>query len=284
MATPSLLDWIMDLLRNDGAREAFHSNPQAALQTAGFSQVCGEDVKDARTFVTDSPNVELVQDATLPEVTAAADDDAVEQIRYIVNNYTYNDSHDIYNYAAAPVAVDEVSDEGPEDEVTAADDEVVTGTNDPDGNDNDQANDDSNDSINDSEIGGDANLGQQDSFNPDMSTGETTVDQSGSTVDGDQTGRDHVEAGPVATGKESTATENNVSAGEDAAGRDMDNVSGGLAGIDHAVETGDIHVLSDLVNTDDILRDGSILNNLDVLSHVGEQNIVQDVSDVLDLF
>ena len=284
MATPSLLDWIMDLLRNDEAREAFSSNPQAALQSAGFSQVCGEDVADARTFVADTPGVQLVEDAFLPQDT----DDAADNIRYIINNYYYDNDRFVLGTDEDLEEIEDIDDLDLDDD---DDDGGFDFDLDPDGNDQDVDQED-NDRIVDSTVT-DSNLGTQDSFNPsindsfdptatdsfnnDSSEGQTTVDQSGSTVGHDQIGRDNIEGN---VGGDSLGT-GNVVAGEDVAGRDSDTQEAGLAALDHVVETGDVHVLSDLVNTDDIARNS--LNDLDLFSHVGEQNIVQDLQDVVNL-
>ena len=80
MAT-SLLDWIMDLMRDGGAREAFNSNPQAAMASAGFTNVCGSDV---RPFIFDEPSIREVAGVEIPR----ADGDDAPDIRYIINNYT----------------------------------------------------------------------------------------------------------------------------------------------------------------------------------------------------
>lgn len=282
MATPSLLDWIMDLLRNDEAREAFNSNPQAALQSAGFSQVCGEDVADARMFVADTPGVKQgVLGEFLPEET----DDAADNIRYIINNYYYDNDRYIINADEDLEEIDDI------DDLDDDDDNGFDFDLDPDGNDQDVDQED-NDRVVDSTVT-DSNLGTQDSFNPsindsfdptatdsfnnDSSEGQTTVDQSGSTVGDDQIGRDNIEGN---VGGDSLGT-GNVVVGDDAAGRDMDDQEAGLAALDHVVETGDVHVLSDLVNTDDVARNS--LNDLDLFSHVEEQNVVQDVHDVVNL-
>ncbi|WP_019875020.1 IniB N-terminal domain-containing protein [Sporichthya polymorpha] len=84
MAT-SLLDWIMDLMRDGGAREAFNTNPQLSMASAGFTNVCGADVADSRAFLFDNPSIREVGGVDRP---ATDDADAAEQIRYIINNYT----------------------------------------------------------------------------------------------------------------------------------------------------------------------------------------------------
>jgi hypothetical protein len=78
MAT-SLLDWIIDLMRDGSAREAFNSNPQMAMASAGFTNVCGSDV---RPFIVDEPTIREVAGVDLPQGSGEPD------IKYIVNNYT----------------------------------------------------------------------------------------------------------------------------------------------------------------------------------------------------
>ena len=82
MAT-SLLDWIMDLMRDGGAREAFNENPQAAMASAGFTNVCGADV---RPFLFDEPSIREVAGVDLPP--AVQGESLPPDITYIINNYT----------------------------------------------------------------------------------------------------------------------------------------------------------------------------------------------------
>jgi hypothetical protein len=77
MAT-SLLDWIIDLMRDGSAREAFNSNPQMSMASAGFTNVCGSDV---RGVLVDEPTIREVAGASLPPQSEP-------DIKYIVNNFT----------------------------------------------------------------------------------------------------------------------------------------------------------------------------------------------------
>jgi len=77
MAT-SLLDWIIDLMRDGSAREAFNSNPQMAMASAGFTNVCGSDV---RPFLIDEPSIREVAGVERPQSTEP-------DIKHIVNNFT----------------------------------------------------------------------------------------------------------------------------------------------------------------------------------------------------
>jgi hypothetical protein len=47
----SLLDFILNLLRNSDAKAAFVANPDQALADAGLSDVCSQDVSDAMSYV-----------------------------------------------------------------------------------------------------------------------------------------------------------------------------------------------------------------------------------------
>src|SRR5689334_9334250 len=96
MATPSLLEWIMGLLRDSDARTAFNRDPAAALTAAGFTTNCGQEVEAARLALADNPCIQQVGGVSLPEDTTtpgevggvSLPDDAVDRITFIINNYT----------------------------------------------------------------------------------------------------------------------------------------------------------------------------------------------------
>jgi hypothetical protein len=121
--TQSLLDFILNLMRDDGAKAAFVADPERALADAGLSGVCSEDVSDAMSYVAEYHPVTFVGDRAYnvgnSEVSQHAsshwsegsrgdgdhgyrpahhDGDshaaAVRQLDYITNNYSYTDSHD----------------------------------------------------------------------------------------------------------------------------------------------------------------------------------------------
>lgn len=277
MTTPSLLNWIMDLLRNDHAREAFQANPQAAMASAGLTASCGQDVKDATPFIVDHPGVKWSQHEDHNHHAMQHhhhdDDDAVKHIQHIVNNYTYNieNNYDI-----------DVDGDGGDDDGGIQ----IAGT--PGGGDGDNQ-------ITDSTLTDSLNHTETSEANGNAATGGTVVDQSGSTVGDDQVGRDDIDVtntmGDGSNGRDDNSVavngDGNVGGnavdGDGSAGRDIvtttgddsvnadgdvDHTEGGLAGLDHTVETGDIHVLSDLVNVDDTLNDSlnGSLNDLSVLN------------------
>jgi hypothetical protein len=120
MAT-SLLDWIMDLMRDGGAREAFNSNPQAAMASAGFTNVCGSDV---RPFLFDEPSIREVAGVELPQVQG---EDAPQDIRYIINNYTIEAPTTNGNSVVdGGNVIDGPTDDGPETGPITGDGNTVT--------------------------------------------------------------------------------------------------------------------------------------------------------------
>lgn len=91
----SLLEFILNLLRDPAAQQQFTANPQQALADHGFDELCAQDVHDALPLVVD--NV-LVSGTGGPLPSAQPGDGhfdiAIRQIDHIVNNYSYTDSHD----------------------------------------------------------------------------------------------------------------------------------------------------------------------------------------------
>ncbi|HVE26758.1 MAG TPA: IniB N-terminal domain-containing protein, partial [Sporichthya sp.] len=101
MASPSLLEWIMGLLRDSDARANFSRDPAAALTAAGFTTSCGQEVEAARLALADNPCIQQVAGVSLPNDSTDTTDngqvggvslppgtDAADQITFIINNYT----------------------------------------------------------------------------------------------------------------------------------------------------------------------------------------------------
>jgi hypothetical protein len=122
-STKSLLDFILSLLSDEDAREAFNANPDQALADAGLSDVCSEDISDAMTYVAEYHPVSSVgnreynlgndrddrdygdnrdyrheggrpHEGWRPDPGLDSHAAVVQQLEYISNNYTYSDSHD----------------------------------------------------------------------------------------------------------------------------------------------------------------------------------------------
>lgn len=108
---PSLLEFILNLLRDSDAKAAFIANPDQALADAGLSDVCCEDVSDAMSYVAEYHPVSFVGNreyhlgnTNLSQHTDGDGPDhgyrpdlhasAVHQLEYITTNYAYTDSHD----------------------------------------------------------------------------------------------------------------------------------------------------------------------------------------------
>ncbi|MBB5895657.1 IniB N-terminal domain-containing protein [Kutzneria kofuensis] len=102
----SLLDFIMELLGNQTARDQFESNPQQSLDDHGFSHLCAADVHDAmplvidaaqsfdRTYDAGGPSHVVTPPPPPPVHGGGGVEHAIEQIRYITQNYSYSvDSH-----------------------------------------------------------------------------------------------------------------------------------------------------------------------------------------------
>jgi hypothetical protein len=121
--TQSLLDFILNLMRDGDAKAAFVADPERALADAGLSNVCSEDVSDAMSYVSEYHPVTFVGDrdynvghtSVSQHASSHRSDDyrgdedrgyrpehhdgdshaaAVRQLDYITNNYSYTDSHD----------------------------------------------------------------------------------------------------------------------------------------------------------------------------------------------
>src|SRR4051794_28336719 len=97
----SLLDFIMDLLGDQTARDHFESNPQQVLNDHGFSHLCAADVHDAMPRVIDAaksfdrpydaggPSHVVTPPPPPPVHGGDGMEHAIEQIRYITQNYSY---------------------------------------------------------------------------------------------------------------------------------------------------------------------------------------------------
>lgn len=103
----SLLDFILNLLKNPQAQQEFKDNPDQVLRQHGFDGLCAQDVHDALPLVVDKVQASFPHgydgDAgafgthaappttTLPGETTL--DAAIRQLQHVTNNYSYTDSH-----------------------------------------------------------------------------------------------------------------------------------------------------------------------------------------------
>jgi hypothetical protein len=79
----SLIDFLMNLLKDDEAKKAFDENPDAELNKAGLNGVTGQDVRDARLIMADSGGVR----ARGAERSSSHDDDPVREIHHTTREY-----------------------------------------------------------------------------------------------------------------------------------------------------------------------------------------------------
>ena len=79
----SLIDFLMNLLKDDDAKKAFDENPDSELKKAGLNGVTGQDVRDARLIMADSGGVR----ARGEERSSSHDDDPVREIHHTTREY-----------------------------------------------------------------------------------------------------------------------------------------------------------------------------------------------------
>jgi hypothetical protein len=79
----TLIDFLMNLLKDDEAKKAFDENPDAELHKAGLNGVTGQDVRDARLIMADSGGVR----ARGTERSSSHDDDPVREIHHTTREY-----------------------------------------------------------------------------------------------------------------------------------------------------------------------------------------------------
>ena len=94
----SLLDFILNLLKDPQAQAEFKANPQAVLADNGLTGVCAADIHDTLPLVTDNRAVEQTSSHTSAPSAAPAPGEsdthaAVRYLSYITNTYTYTDDH-----------------------------------------------------------------------------------------------------------------------------------------------------------------------------------------------
>ena len=99
----SLLDFILNLLKNPAAQAEFRASPEQVLAAHGLTGVCSADIHETLPLVTDHRSVELTStshSAPPSVVPAPGDSDshaAIECLRYITNTYTYtHEDHGVH--------------------------------------------------------------------------------------------------------------------------------------------------------------------------------------------
>ncbi len=96
MATStSLLDWLLDLLRDPEAREAFERDPQGYLNDCGFHDVSGRDIHEALTLISDDDDRHGSHGHHYPPPREYHHGDGPDTVlkNYVTNNYTTIEDH-----------------------------------------------------------------------------------------------------------------------------------------------------------------------------------------------
>jgi hypothetical protein len=276
MAT-SLLDWIMNMLTNDDAREAFQADPKNAMAAAGMSSVCSSDVRDSRAFLVDHPHVREVNHFR----PAAQEAPAHEHVTNILNHYKATRPDDNHN------------GNGSHNEKVHEHRTQMESRHEYRGGDHldDSFNRPSDHSFN-RQI---TDLTKHQDVGPTSGDRTTATDQHASTVGNDQYSQggnknvlgdnndtshdqryDSTVSGDHSAGRDVHIERGGAVFGQGVAGGDIDH-TGGLAGLDHTVDVGTINVLSGIASPD-------VLSGPDTLNELGHnilrEGAVQDLHEI----
>jgi hypothetical protein len=82
----TLIEFLMNLLRDEDAQAEFEQDPQAALAASGLGNVSGQDVRDARLIMADD-GAAHPRDGGASSHHVRSDHDAVHEIRHTTLNY-----------------------------------------------------------------------------------------------------------------------------------------------------------------------------------------------------
>jgi hypothetical protein len=114
VAFSEIIDFLLDLLQDEGARAEFEQDPDGALARAGLDGVTGQDVRDARLQLADSGDVSAVDDGAGSSYPDG--DDPIREINYTTRHYQADDT-------AQP---DDGDGDGPDLNLVQQDSSVVT--------------------------------------------------------------------------------------------------------------------------------------------------------------
>jgi len=82
-----LIEFLMNLLRDEHAQAQFEQDPQAALAARGLDNVTGQDVRDARLIMADDDAVHAKHGGAGSQHARSDHDDPVREIRHTTSNY-----------------------------------------------------------------------------------------------------------------------------------------------------------------------------------------------------
>jgi hypothetical protein len=105
LSVSSLIEFLMNLLRDPAAQAEFERDPQGVLARHGLDHLCGQDVRDVAPLVADQQAVYVKHGSSQPGYHSSSShgDDPVREIshlteHYEVNNVVVHDS-DEYNFS-----------------------------------------------------------------------------------------------------------------------------------------------------------------------------------------
>jgi hypothetical protein len=93
LSVSTLIDFLMNLMRDEDAKEAFDQDPQGTLTRHGLDDVSGQDVRDARLIMADNGGVRPRPDHE--SRSGSRHDDPVREIHHTTNNYVINEGPSI---------------------------------------------------------------------------------------------------------------------------------------------------------------------------------------------
>ncbi len=100
LSVSSLIDFLMNLLRDEAAQEEFERDPEGMLARNGLDGLCGQDVRDVQPILADHAAVQVKQGSHHP--SPHQDDDPVREISHITEHYEVRnvvvDDSDEYNF------------------------------------------------------------------------------------------------------------------------------------------------------------------------------------------
>lgn len=100
VSVSSLIEFLMNLLRDEDARTEFVSDPEGTLARHGLDGLCGQDVRDVQPILADHAAVHVKHDGY--DQPRYHDDDPVREISHITEHYEVRnvvvDDSDEYNF------------------------------------------------------------------------------------------------------------------------------------------------------------------------------------------
>jgi hypothetical protein len=100
LSVSSLIEFLMNLLRDEAAQVEFERDPQGMLARHGLDGLCGQDVRDVQPLLADHVAVHVRNGGYAP--SSHHDDDPVREISHITEHYEVRnvvvDDSDEYNF------------------------------------------------------------------------------------------------------------------------------------------------------------------------------------------